>query len=288
MDIQCLCLGSANIDMVASVTRNPRTDEKVKIQDISQYYGGSAANTATCLARLGVRTAMVARVGNDHNGDLIITRLEHEGVITDHVIRSKGKSGYTFIGLEPGGMRVIYDYKGTNALLDPRDVPPVAADVHVVFVAGIDERGIAFAKDAFQRARYSIFAPSGYMIKEGIEPLLEGSDLLILNEYEWELVQKVSPGFTGDVVITKGAEGALAIIDGEEVQVPAFKVEPVDTTGAGDAFCGGFIYGLVQDLSIAERLRLGCATAAMNTRGYGARGGMPILEDLDKFLEENR
>ena len=158
----------------------------------------------------------------------------------------------------------------------------------MVFVAGIDERGIAFAKDAFQRARYSIFAPSGYMIKEGIEPLLEISDLLILNEYEWELVQKVSPGFTGDVVITKGAEGALAIIDGEEVQVPAFSVEPVDTTGAGDAFCGGFIYGFIQDLSTAERLRLGCATAAMNTRGYGARGGMPILEDLEKFLEENR
>ena len=262
-------VGSANVDLVARCERLPRPGETVTDARLERFPGGKGANQAVAAARLGARVRFVGRVGRD---DLVLRSLEREGVDVAGVVRDEGESGTAVILVDAGGENVIVVAPGANRRLRPEDVSVGEADA-VICQMEIPGETIAAAAAGARFFCLNAAPARG--------PLELSPDLLVVNRYEYEVVGP----YPGLVALTLGADGAVLLEGGSELaRARAPRVEVVDGTAAGDAFCAALVVGLLEGRERAAALERACAAGALAASRLGAQPSLPTVAELDALL----
>ncbi|HLJ04514.1 MAG TPA: ribokinase [Solirubrobacteraceae bacterium] len=262
-------VGSANIDLVARCRRLPRAGETVMDAQFERVAGGKGANQAVAAARLGAKVSFVGRIGSE---DLVLHSLEREGVDVSGVVRDEGESGVALILVEATGENVIVVAPGANGRLRREDVRVGEVDA-VLCQMEIPDDAIAAAAE---QARFFCLNAAPARGRLELAP-----DLLVVNRYEYEVVGP-QPGL---VALTLGPDGAVLLDGGEEVaHARPPRVDAVDGTAAGDAFCAALVFGLLEGRERPAALVRACAAGALAASRPGAQPSLPTAAEIDAVL----
>lgn len=288
------------VDHLMVVPEYPDSDTNTRLIEYKQGAGGQTASAIAALQRLGMRTAYAGRFGTDVEGRFGLQSLRDEGVdveFAEVIEGARTQIGYIIIEAKRGERTVIWDRD--ERLAYDADTAPVewAGKARVLHLDSHDPLACARMARA-ARAAGTIVSADIDNIYEGLPELLPLIDVLISSkefprlltgmEDEHAALAEIKARYGCALVgLTKGGRGATVLCEGEFLETPAFQVPGgcVDTTGAGDAFHAGFLYGLLQGEEIESSLKLGCAVAALGCRALGARTGLPTREELDDFLK---
>jgi ribokinase len=279
-------VGSINLDLVVAVDRHPAPGETVVGGDCRQLPGGKGANQAVAAARLGSEVAMVGRVGADAQGAWLREGLWTERVDVEHVREDRvAPTGVAMIAVDARGENTIVVSPGANARVDARDVAAASDVVRGAEVVLVQHEVPAAAVAA-------AIATAGGTVVLNPAPargLAAPVDVLVPNRGELETLA----GDRGDpvtlarsitaaraVVVTLGEEGAIVVEGDRAERVRAPHVEAVDSTGAGDAFCGALAEAMAGGATVVEAARWAVRVAAVSVTRPGAQGGLPRREDV--------
>jgi ribokinase len=293
--LSVIVVGSLNEDVLVTVDRLPGRGETVIGRTTALAPGGKGANQAAAAGRLGVAVAMVGRVGDDPAGGRQLAALAEARVDVTAVRRTPGvPTGTATIPVERGsGENLIVVVPGANAELGPEDAAAEAVRRAAVVLLQLEVPLAAVRAAAEAATGTVVLTPAP---PQPLPPaLLERVDVLVPNEHELVQLAGAAPGERSprelaalarsiggsDVVVTLGARGALVVPgDGAaHVQAPP-PVTPVDTTGAGDCFCGALAAALAAGGGLPEAVRYAVAAAALSTTGPGARGALPVHHEV--------
>ncbi|MFJ1646183.1 ribokinase [Streptomyces sp. NPDC088258] len=290
-----LVVGSANADLVIGVERRPGPGETVLGSDLSVHPGGKGGNQAVAAARLGARTALLARVGDDAHGRLLLDAQRAAGVDTAGVLCGGAPTGVALITVDPSGDNSIVVSPGANARLSPEDVRDAADLLRAARVVSaqleIPLETVAEVVRSMAPGRRFVLNPSPPVRLPAA--ILAACDPLVLNEHE---VRVVLGGPVGDdprewarallalgprsVVITLGARGAL-VADGLTTElVASVPVRAVDTTGAGDAFTAALAWRLGAGAELGAAARYAARVGAAAVTGEGAQASFPTAAEV--------
>ncbi len=289
---QVVTLGDITVDIIASIPRYPAPGGDGLAERMEVHGGGSAANTATVLARFGVEVGIIGRVGRDAFAEQALAPLAEAGVDLSCIQRDeKVITGMMFIPVTPDGERTMFGYRGANPRLDPAllDEGYIAqADVfHLSGYALLTEPQRSAARQAVEmahRAGVTISLDVGLeaaaRATEEVKALLPLVDLIFPNQAEAEhltgssdvreAVKALLAYGIETVALKLGERGCTVGSEGEIFSVPAFAVEVQDTTGAGDSFDAGFILGRLWGLGVRESAILANALGALAASAVGA------------------
>ncbi len=288
-----LVVGSLNLDIVIPVPHHPRPGESVLGDEHARHPGGKGANQAVAAARLGASVEMLGRVGDDDEGRLLVSALGEAGVATDHVlVTGDAHSGIALITVDDEGENTIVVSPGANARLTPADIESAAELIKGAGIVLLQlEVPLSTVERATQLARGTVILnPAPACELPGA--LLARVDVLVPNRGELEfLANGEHDAVTGarglevqQVVVTMGAEGALVVTGNGIESIAGHSVEAVDTTAAGDCFCGALAAGLDEGLDLAKAARRANAAAALSTTHRGAQPSLPTRVELDDFI----
>jgi len=298
--MEILCVGHAAYDIIFSMDRFPQENTKLPVDSLVECGGGPAANAAYLLAQWGVATGLAALVGDDPYGHAIVEEMRKIGADTSLLeVRPGFATSLSAILVNVrGGSRTIINrtIKGDHVKLDPAKL--AAAQPSVML---FDGHAVQAALDAIERypsAKTVIDAGSLY---EGTITLVPKVDYIVASEgFAKQLcggagcdtpegqrqaiaaMRKVAkPGAA--LVVTLGERGLFYGVEGGVKHIPAFQVDAVDTTAAGDIFHGAFTYGVLKGLSLEENLRFSASTAALSVTRPGGRTSIPALDEVRAF-----
>jgi ribokinase len=301
-------VGSANVDMIVRVEHLPEPGQTLLGTDVALRTGGKGANQAVAACRLGAETLLYAAIGTDAFGRQIREALAGEGVRLDHLVEVDGAStGMAMIMVAADGENTIVVAPGANHALDGSATSGLAAALApgAVLAAQLEvpiDTCLAAAGVARRAGARVVLnaAPLPRPDRPDFVALLRAVDVLIVNETEaLALAGRPAPGgpdgwigLAGDLlrhgpaacVITLGGQGAVAHDGTAGWRQPAFLAEVVDTTGAGDAFCGALAAALAGGASLAEAVRRGCAAGALATGMLGAQAALPTGAQVDELI----
>ncbi|MFD8828670.1 ribokinase [Streptomyces sp. NPDC059605] len=292
-----LVVGSANADLVVGVERRPAPGETVLGSDLAVHPGGKGGNQAVAAARLGARTALLARVGDDAHGRLLLESQRAAGVDTDGVLVGGAPTGVALITVDPSGDNSIVVSPGANARLTPKDVRAAGALLAAARVVSVQLEipleTVAEVAAALPPETRLVLNPSPPAPLPG--RVLAACDPLVVNEHEARYILGKNVGSTPgewarallglgpkSVVITLGAAGAL-VADGrtgDVVPVPSLAVEAVDTTGAGDAFTAALAWRLGLGEELAEAAAFAVRVGAAAVTRQGAQASFPTAAEV--------
>lgn len=298
-----LVIGSSNTDMIVRVPRIPRPGETVLGGEFAMAGGGKGANQAVAAARAGGRVTFIARVGDDVFGERALAGLAADGIDTRFVLRTAGAaSGVALIDVDDRGENSISVASGANALLSAEDVENAAvafaeADIVLVQLESPIEAVEAAVRKAWEKGVPVILNPApARPLDEG---LLSRVSVLTPNENEAELlsgiavrdadgVQRAAARLRArgpaTVIITMGDRGVYASAPEFEGLVPAFNVNPVDTTAAGDVFNGALAVALAEKQALRDALRFAQAAAAISVTRPGAQPSAPTRAEIEALI----
>jgi ribokinase len=302
MSGRVVVVGSANVDLAVRVPRLPSPGETVLGSQRATLAGGKGANQAVAARRLGAETVLIAAVGDDRFGEDIRASLARDGLPADHLVTVAGAdTGVALIVVDAAGENTVVVAPGANALLDDHALGrlPALLDPGAVLVLQL-EIPLAVCLAAARAARRAgaevvlNAAPLPEAVDATLADLLHEVDLLVVNESEAaRLVGRTAgPAAAAALrelgprtcVVTLGARGAVRADAADVVTQAAFHVEAVDTTGAGDAFCGALAAAIAAGIGLDEAVRRACAAGAVATTRMGAQSAMPTASELDAFL----
>ena len=292
--------GALNVDKLFKVNKFAKAEEEVFVENYKEACGGSAANTSVGVARLGCKAGYIGKVGCDKEGDMLIKDFNDEGVNTDGVIRAKeGKSGSVLGFVDKKGARALYINSGVNDTIELNEINSrYASQTHFLHLTSfVGEQSFQTQKKLLDVISNNVkisFDPGALYARKGfsnLEPIIRKAHILMPNAIELELLTgEIDYRKGADVIIGKGvkilavklgSEGCYITDGREQYLIEPFKVEVVDTTGAGDAFCAGFLYGLVNNKSLFDCGKLGNFVASRCVMKMGARTGLPFAKDLE-------
>ena len=292
--------GALNVDKLFKVSKFAKAEEEIFVEDYAEACGGSAANTVVGIARLGCKSGYIGKVGCDREGEILIKDFCDEGVNTDGVIRTEeGESGSVLGFVDKKGARALYINPGVNDTikLDEVNSRYVSQAQFLHLTSFVGEQSFQTQKKLLDIIADNVkvsFDPGALYARKGflnLEPIIRRAYVLMPNAIELELLTgEIDYRKGADVIIGKGVkivavklggEGCYVTDGQERHRISPFKVEVVDTTGAGDAFCAGFLYGLVNNRSLFECGRLGNFVASRCIMKMGARPGLPFSKDLE-------
>ncbi len=287
-------LGSANMDLVVTVDRAPGRGETITGRTFRTVPGGKGSNQALAAARAGGQVSFLGAVGDDDFGRQITTLLADEDVDVSGLVTGHEPTGTAHITVDAAGDNSIVVVPGANGGLT------TLTDAHR---AGIETASLLLLQlelplslvaeaAAFARSRgiRTVLTPAPAV------PLPEellGVDVLVPNEHEAALLAVADDPVeaarrlaerAGDVVVTLGGSGALRVGDDGERSVPAFSVDAVDSTAAGDTFVGVLAVALADGMAWHDALRRATAAAALSVQHFGASSSMPTRDEIDTFL----
>jgi sugar/nucleoside kinase (ribokinase family) len=306
-----LCLGILVADLVGKPLRAvPEPGRLVLVEEMGLYTGGCATNAATALARLGLPVELMGKIGQDALGDFVLRAMEARRIGTRGVKRDpEAGTSATMVIVDPAGERRFIHYMGANARYTLADVDwGMLAGASILHVAGslvlpgIDGEPTA---ELLTRARQmgvvtfldTVWDDTGRWMQL-LEPCLPEIDYFIPSlpeaqaitglEEPHQVARALLDRGVGTVGLKMGAEGCLVLTgEGEELRLPAFEVEVIDATGAGDAFAAGFIAGVWQGWPLEKTARFANAVGALCVTGMGANGGVRSLPETLDFMESN-
>lgn len=292
--------GALNLDKLYRVSRIAEAGDETFVKGLTISPGGSAANTVVGLSRLGVRTGYIGKLARDIEGDYLLKDLQREKVEISGIKHSKhGRTGVCIGFIDDLGERVLYIDPGVNDSLKFDEIRLEYADsskfLHLTsFVGGVPFNAQKRLVRNLRRAEICL-DPGELYSKKGISvlsPLLKRTLAILPNEKEIRALTKrgykegsrtlLSLGV--ELVAVKLGKRGCYVTDAKESHlIPASKIAPKDTTGAGDAFCAGFIYGLLHGKDLYACGKLGNLVASRCIEEYGARTGLPLLADLPRI-----
>ena len=287
------------VDHLIVVPDYPAFDTKTRLLDYKQSAGGQTASAMVALQRLGLKTAYAGRFGSDAAGQFGLQTLKAEGVDLDFVEVVEGattQTAFVIIDSSTGERTIIWD-RDDRLAYTPEDAPvELAARGRVLHLDGHDPPACARVAQA-ARDKSTIISADLDNIYEGLPELLPLFDLLItskefphrltgISDERTSLVELKARYGCAVVGMTRGAAGAMVYCEGQFIESPAYQTPDGcrDTTGAGDAFRGGFIYGLLSGEDLETSLKLGNAVAALKCTALGGRSGLPTNLQLEEFL----
>lgn len=289
---------------VLGIESIPAGSEGQLVETIRMSPAGTAGGTAVVLARLGAQVRSYGAVGTDPVGDTLLALLAREGVAVDGLVRkAEAQTSASVLPVRPNGDRPAWHCIGANGAFTLDDLPADLLDgVTHLHLGGPEFLGGEAAGQLLGRARASgvttsvdVLAPGDADMLAWIADALPHTDFLLPNDEQvlgFTGASSLADGArallergVGCVAVTQGAKGALVATADGVVEVPAFPIEVVDTTGCGDAFSAGFLRGLSLGLAPAEAARLGCATAAQVAQGLGTDAGSYDLATVQELAE---
>ncbi|MFQ5553873.1 MAG: ribokinase [Acidimicrobiia bacterium] len=292
-------VGSLNRDITVRVARHPALGETVLGQSHVTGTGGKGANQAMAAARLGAAVAMVGRVGDDEAGRALRAALEHEAVDAHHIaVDPDAGTGLALITLDDAAENAIVVSPGANGSVDAGDVEAAGdliVSAAVVLVQLEVPVGAVLTAAGMARGHVVLNPAPAQRLPDA---LLERVTVLVPNRTELATLagateaattdeaadQARSLGLPAAIAVTLGADGALFVTPGEIGHVPAPPVAAVDTTGAGDAFCGALAAMLAGGAALDEAVRWAVHAGALATTRIGAQAALPTRDDVAEAL----
>ena len=287
-------IGSSNTDMTIKGDRLPKPGETVLGGEFRMGPGGKGANQAVAARRLGADVSFICKVGRDIFGDNAISGYQKEGIDCSRILRSDKASGTALILVDGNAENCIAVAPGANADLTPEDVDSVAdvirsADYLILQLEIPVESVLRAAKIAHEAGVYVILnpAPACHLPEE----LFGYISLITPNQTESALLSGVEDNVDAaverlmqlgvkDVVVTLGSKGSLVISEGAKTLVPSLKVKAVDTTAAGDTFCGALCVALSEGCSLVDAAGFATKASALTVQKMGAQDSIPFRSDI--------
>lgn len=273
-------VGSVNLDLVARCPQLPRPGETITAESFARFPGGKGANQALAAKRAGSDVSLIGAVGADSDAEEALALLVEAGVDLSGVRRVDAPTGLALITVGESGENQIVVVPGANHLL-ATDMIDIGATDAVLCQLEIPMDAVVAAAERTQGLFCVNAAPATALPAE----VLERADVLIVNETERDLLSDQLADTGALVVVTLGAAGAKAFRGGRvvaEVQPPP--VDPVDTVGAGDAFCGALVTALAGGTTVAAALRYGCIAGALATTRQGAQPSLPTAAEIAEHI----
>lgn len=299
-------IGSSNVDFIMKMDHLPARDETVTDATFMQTFGGKGANQAVAAGRAGGDVIFVNCVGDDPYAAPMVAGFEASGVRTDHIFHETGVAcGAALVMIGEGGHNYLSVAPGANARLTPerveglRDV--IAGAAYVLMQFEIPSETIARALEIANEEGVPVvwnYAPANPFDASQLNRV----EILIVNEPEATALsgvavtdrasaasaaRKLREMGVGTAIVTLGEDGSVIAgdgVDGGLAHVPAFPVEPVDTTAAGDTYCGCLCVALAEGKSLADAVRFAGAAGALCVQRLGAQPSEPWREEIDAFL----
>lgn len=293
-----LVVGSSNTDMTVKTRHIPKPGETVLGGDFTMGPGGKGANQAVAAARLGGDVEFICKVGRDLFGKNAIEHYKSEGLRTEGILFSSQPSGVALISVDESGENCIVVASGANGDFCTADIEACRASLEscsiLLLQLEIPVPAVALAAEIAHKAGAMVVlnpAPSAALPEE----IFRNVDLFIPNETElsdfsgipvndagsaFKAAQAMRAKGVGKLIVTMGSKGAL-ICDGDSpVTVPAQKVRAVDTTAAGDTFCGALCVAISEGRSLLEATEFATRASALTVQKMGAQNSIPFRKDL--------
>lgn len=294
-------VGSIMVDLLTYADPLPEAGQTVRGSRFQMGFGGKGANQAVIAHRLGCDVTLVARVGADVFGELSIDSLQQQGIDTSMVKRiDNSTTGVAPIWVQRDGTNRIIVVPGANDALTANAVTLELAQVTradcVVCQCEIPEESVGEAlRIGREMGAITILNPAP-ALPTGSAPQLFGStDWVVPNEHEFELMWGTKPSdaeiiaagarWGCGVIVTLGAEGAAALLNGEVTRRRPPEVQVTDTTGAGDAFVGGLAYALSRRMDVVAAIEIGNICGALSTKSSGTQSSFPTLDEVQRLVD---
>lgn len=306
MKKKIVVLGSANIDHIAKVEKIPVPGETVGDGIYSKAFGGKGFNQAVAATKSGGDVTYLSSVGGDEDGKEIIQFLNQAGANVDNVIyKTESPTGTAFIFVDNHGENCIVVSPAANKELTVEEVKSLGSVIaeadYLVMQMEIPYACVeAAAEIAMNNNTFVLLNPAPAC--KLTEKLVSMVDLLVVNETEAEIISGRSIDRIGvgkmtevlsemgakSVIITLGANGSFLLDDGKNERFPAYKVEAIDSTAAGDTYCGALTSFLAEGGKISEAIKFASAAAALSVQKLGAAPSVPDREVIDLFVSKNK
>jgi sugar/nucleoside kinase (ribokinase family) len=292
-------MGLNAVDLLCVVPEFPTLNSKMEILQFSKQGGGQVATAMVALARWGVKTKYIGKVGDDELGQFSLHSIQKEGVDVSSVTiepNTPNQLAIIIIDRTSGERTILWDRDDRLMYRRGELLKEEICSGKILHLDGHDIRAaiqcIKWAKeegiptvidiDKVEPLTSELIREIDFVVTSSRFPTL----MTGIPDREKALIelQKKTSGF---LCSTLGHEGVMALVDGEILHVKGFEVKVVDTTGAGDVFHGGFVYGLLQNWELFEILEFANAVAALKCLDLGGRKGIPALEEVQKFVNQS-
>jgi ribokinase len=290
-------LGQCTVDILCPIENFPENDQKHETGNFTFQGGGPVATALVALSRLGLKTAFIGRTGTDPFGEMIKTELENENVNCDNLIPLTDKTSQTAFVManKSTGDRTILWNRGTCFPMEKNAVcEDMIANSRFLHLDGLHIEASIKAAEFAKKNNVPVMLDAGTLRKE-IFDLLPLVDYAIVGEGFGKAladdiqtaVDKLSEFGVKIAGVTLGKCGSLFKINGEYIKGHAFKVDSIDTTGCGDAFHAGLIYGLLNQTEFTETINFAAALSAIKSTKLGGRTALPDLKTITSFLKNS-
>ncbi len=286
-------VGSCSMDLVVTSSRRPGAGETVMGESFKTVPGGKGANQAVAAARLGAEVIMIGRVGDDHLGETILNNFKENHVSVEYVKPvTDMESGTAHITLAEGDNSIIV-VPAANNEVTPDYVQQAAEAIRssdiVLIQQEIPAETVAVVSQICVEANVPLLlnpAPARAIDAD----VLKHAAYITPNEHEASVIfedmslQEALRHYPNRLLVTEGSNGVRYYNGEEEAVVPTFKVEAVDTTGAGDTFNAALAVALAEGQSLADSIRFANRAASLSVTKFGAQGGMPTRAEVEAAL----
>ncbi len=311
MSKKVIIFGSMNMDFSIACEEMPKQGQTIQGRNLLISQGGKGANQALAAKKLGADVKMIGCVGGDNFADILVNDLKNNGICTNHILKSDDKSsGIAFILRVDNDNRIIINH-GANHHIKQDKIISMLKELYDnkeinegdIFICQLecDKKAVCEAlKLAKKLNLYTIFNPAPAKVIDS--EYFQYIDLFILNQSENEFYTNIVAkdkesieksmdlllGFgVKEVVLTLSGDGCAYKKQDEEIKLfKAYKVDPIDTTAAGDTFIGGLCANLSKNTSIDEAIVLGSKAAALSTLKMGAGSSVPTLDEVNNFFKD--
>ena len=312
---EIVVIGSANIDFIMKMDRLPRVGESITNATFSQALGGKGANQAVAAAcsskgagveaPAGGHVSFVASIGNDQYGADMLSSWAESGLDTDHVSRVDGHTGSALIMIGEGGTNYISAAPAANDQLLPERVDSLQSILSAARYILIQFEIPETTTERILRMAVEVDVPVVWNIApmRALRPDLIGmAGIVVVNETEAEVITglTVSDGASAEaaarairdlgttsVIVTLGEAGSVVVSPAGVAVVPAFEVKAVDTTAAGDTYCGCLVTALSEGRELPDAVRFASAGAALSVGRLGAQPSIPWRTEIDEFVRSS-
>lgn len=302
MKLDVIGFGALNLDRLFQVNQIACKDEEGYIENLQESCGGSAANTIIGLSRLGMETGFIGKIGGDREGETLLENLNNEDVNTEGIIQgSKGRSGTVHGYVDRKGQRALYVDPGVNDQINIQEINMKYVSntklLHFTSFVGESIKAQEALLEILPDQVMVSLDPGMIYANKGIksmERILQRTDILLINQMELDLLlpslksqeDKIKTILNYGIkilIIKQGKKGCLVTDGPKTYLLDSYKVDCQDTTGAGDAFNSGFIYGFLEGKSIKESAMIGNFVASCCVQELGATTGLPSKSAVDNL-----
>ncbi len=302
---EILVVGSSNVDFIMRVGKLPAKGETVTNGEFRQTFGGKGANQAVAAARAGGRVTFVTGLGDDVYASIMVENFRRDGMITDRIVFAPGTAcGSALVMFDRQGDNYLTVAPGSNYSVTPEVVArcedAIAGAAMVILQMELPPESVRCTLEL--AARHGVPTMLNYAPVQNLDvPLSSAISILVVNEHEASDLAGLPVTNRGEaaraaaalrergpntVVVTLGAAGAVALDHSGESFSPAFRVTPIDTTAAGDVYCGALAVAVTERRPLAEAMAFASAASAISVTAPGAQPSIPKRDQIEAFLCE--